>query len=194
MASKDELQTALKQKYGINKNISQSLAKEECERLLSLLKSEPSAVRLIESFTEKNSSLGSKNAYYSRMRSQAENKLISLQAEYHALQQSIKSLEEANTALEARKKQLEQNREKLDADIQRLSYENSNLGLKIKNLTSEKDELAEVNEHLKKDNKLLKNIVDALKLKLAIDVKKLLQYKDNEIRQALAKWFKGIQG
>lgn len=194
MASKDELQTALKQKYGINKNISQPLAKEECERLLFLLNSEPSAVRLIESFAEKNSSLGSKNAYYSRMRNQAENKLTSLQAEYRELEESIKNLEAANTVLEARKKQLEQNRDKLEAEIQSLSSENKTLDSKVQSLTSEKNELAEVNDTLKKDNRLLKNLVDALKLRLAIDIKRILQYKDGEIRQALVKWFKGIQG
>lgn len=39
MPSKSELQTILKEKYGINKNISQSLALEDCENLLAVLPS-----------------------------------------------------------------------------------------------------------------------------------------------------------
>ncbi|MFM6004193.1 MAG: hypothetical protein ACKPB7_13115, partial [Sphaerospermopsis kisseleviana] len=62
MVSKSQVQTVLKQKYGINKNISDVLDKEECERLLTILEDEPIAVKLIESFAEKNSSLGKNNA------------------------------------------------------------------------------------------------------------------------------------
>jgi CRISPR/Cas system CMR subunit Cmr4 (Cas7 group RAMP superfamily) len=50
------------------------------------------------------------------------------------------------------------------------------------------------NDELKKDNKKLKNIVDQIKLKLAIDTKQLLQYKDSEIRQGLIKLFKWTLG
>ena len=56
MTSKDELQTALKEKFGVNKNISQPLSKEECERLLNLLYSEASAAKLVSSYADKNSS------------------------------------------------------------------------------------------------------------------------------------------
>ncbi|MBD2460089.1 hypothetical protein H6G89_03430 [Oscillatoria sp. FACHB-1407] len=61
-------------------------------------------------------------------------------------------------------------------------------------LASEKQELVEVNDQLKKDNKALKNLIDQIKLKIAIDVKNLLRYEDSEIRRALAKWFKSTQG
>jgi hypothetical protein len=40
----------------------------------------------------------------------------------------------------------------------------------------------------------LKNLVDRIKLQIAIDVKKLMQYEDSEIKKALSKWFKGSQG
>ncbi len=64
----------------------------------------------------------------------------------------------------------------------------------IQNLMAQNQELIEVNNQLKKDNKNLKNLVDAIKLRLAIDVKNLLRYEDSEIRIALVKWFKGIEG
>lgn len=194
MASKDELQNTLKEKYGINKNISQTLNKEECEQLLHILASEPSAVKLAEAFALKNSNLGRNNAFYSRMRNQAESKLTILQEEHRELEESIKTLEASKGLLEDKKKQLEQDREKLETEIQRLSARNNTLDTKVKKLALEKDELVEVNDELKRDNKQLKNLVDAIRLKLAVDVKKLMQYEDSEIRKALAKWFKGTQG
>ena len=79
-----------------------------------------------------------------------------------------------------REKEQKQEREKLKA--------------KIQGLLSDKNELIGANEELKKDNKNLKNLVDAIKLRLAIDMNNLLQYEDSEIRKALVKWFKGTQG
>lgn len=61
-------------------------------------------------------------------------------------------------------------------------------------MASEKDELTEANDVLKKDNKALKNLIDQIKLKIAIDVKNLMRYEDSELRKALAKWFKSTQG
>jgi TusA-related sulfurtransferase len=54
MASKGQLQTILMEKYGINKNISAALNKEECEQIIEILDNEPITVKLIESFAEKN--------------------------------------------------------------------------------------------------------------------------------------------
>ncbi|HIK53979.1 MAG TPA: hypothetical protein IGS37_02260 [Synechococcales cyanobacterium M55_K2018_004] len=64
----------------------------------------------------------------------------------------------------------------------------------VKVLASEKDELTAANTQLKRDNKALKNLIDQIKLKIALDVKSLLRYEDSEIRKALAKWFKSMQG
>ncbi|MDM9379822.1 hypothetical protein QUB80_03810 [Chlorogloeopsis sp. ULAP01] len=194
MASKDELQNSLKEKYGINKNISQSLAKEECERLLDVLNHEPSTVKLIESFAQKNSNLGKNNAYFSRMRSQAEKKLESLQKEHQDLEKSIKTLEDSKQELENKKKQLENERIELEADIKSLSLENNSLASKVQNLTSQNDELIDANEQLKKDNKDLKNIVDQIRLRLARDTKLLLKYEDSEIKKALIRLFSWTLG
>lgn len=194
MASKDELQTILKEKFGINKNISQPLMKEECERLISILQSEPSAARLVESYAEKNSSLGRNNANIGGARSRAERKAEALQAEYLQLEKSIASKEEANIALEKRKRLLEEEQRKLEAEVQSLSSGNEALSSKVQSLTTQNDELAVANTQLKKENKDLKNIVDQIRLRLARDTKMLLQYEDNELRKALIRLFRWTLG
>jgi hypothetical protein len=65
--------------------------------------------------------------------------------------------------------------------------ENTNLQNKTKELTQVKDEL-------EKENRYWKNIVDKIRLSMTIDGGKLLKLEDSEIRKALAKWLKGIQG
>lgn len=65
--------------------------------------------------------------------------------------------------------------------------ENTNLQNKTKELNQVKDEL-------EKENRYWKNIVDKIRLSMTIDGGKLLKLEDSEIRKALAKWLKGIQG
>lgn len=61
-------------------------------------------------------------------------------------------------------------------------------------LTTINDQLEKANDRLKKDNKSLKNLIDAIKLKMTIDMQKMMQYEDSEIRKALVKWFNSTQG
>lgn len=164
MTSKAELQTTLKDRYGINKNISQTLTKEQCEQLLLVLETEPSAVRLVESFAEKNESLGRNNAYYGRIRSQAENQLQTLQIKYAQLEES---LENSSDFSSEREQQLEQQNRELERKVR---------------------ELTQVNDELKRDNKMLKNISDALRLRTLKDMKGMLRLEDGELRKALMKW------
>jgi chromosome segregation ATPase len=194
MASKDEFQDALKKKFGVNKNISQPLSKKECERLLALLYSEPSAAKLVESYADKNSSLGRNNANYARARNQTERKFEALQAEYFQLEKSIESIEEANTDLEKRKRLLEEEQRKLEAEVQSLSSKNQSLSSKLQILGTQNHELTVANTQLKKENKDLKNIVDQIRLRLARDTKALLQYEDSEIRKAVITLFKWTLG
>jgi chromosome segregation ATPase len=194
MATKDELQNILKEKYGVNKNISQALDRAQCERLLSLLEQEPSAAKLVESFTQKNSSLGRNNAYYSRMRNQAENKLENLKTEYQELEASIKSLEESKLSLEHKKTILEQEQERLETEIQSLSSRNITLDNQVKTLSTHNTELLGANETLKKDNRRLKMLIDQIKLRLAQDTKELLQYEDNQLRKAIIRLFRWTLG
>ena len=83
---------------------------------------------------------------------------------------------------------------KKNKNIELKNNENSSLESKAKILASENEELIGANDKLKKDNKDLKNLVDAIRFKMAVDMKKLMKYEDSEIRNALVKWFKSTQG
>lgn len=173
MATKSELQSILKEKYGINKNISHALDKEQCERLIFVLEREPSTAKLVESFAEKNASLGQENKSLGSRRYQAEIQLQALKAEYAQLTTSTRTSE---IQISEREKRLEQDKKDLEARIQRLMAEN--------------EKLTKANDELKKDNKALKNLVDQIKLRTVIELKQFLNLEDSEIRQALMKWFK----
>lgn len=194
MVSKDELQTILKDTFGINKNISQPLNQEECERLLDLLKSEPSAFKLVQSYAEKNSYLGRNNANYGRARNQAERKLEALKTQYSQLEQSIESIETANKTMEEKRAMLVAEQKRLQADVQALSSSNQSLASKVQTLTTENDELVSANTQLKKENKDLKNIVDQIRLRLARDTKELLKYEDSQLRKAIIRLFQWTLG
>jgi len=194
VASKNQLQTVLKENYGINKNLTQSLSLEDCENLLMLLNNYPSAEKLVESFVEKNNELSQNNRYYGQRRSQAEKKLEQLQAEYQQNQKSIDELEKANKALQSRKGFLSTEQQQLKAQAEQLTAENQSLSSKIQTLTTRNDELIEANDQLKRDNKELKNIVDQIRLRLARDTKMLLQYEDSELRKAMIRLFRWTLG
>ncbi|MGD1949275.1 MAG: hypothetical protein ACFB14_06475 [Leptolyngbyaceae cyanobacterium] len=194
MHSKKELQTILKEKYGINKNISQSLATEDCQQVLAILQREPSTIKLVESFAEKNTDLGQRNQYFGRLRNNAEKKLQKLQSEYQQLENQIASMEQAKIGLIDRKEIITKETQVLEADIKRLSAEKKILAGKVQTLTTHNDELVEANMQLKKDNKELKNVVDQIRLRLARDTKMLLQYEDSEIRKALIRMFRWTLG
>lgn len=194
MASKDELQTALKERFGINKNISQPLSKEECQRLPDLLDSEPSTAKLVESYAEKNANLGRNNASFGRARTQAEHRFAALQADYLQLEQSIDLMEETKLALVRKKELLEQESTRLEAAVQSLSLKNQSLASRVQALATQNDELTVANTQLKQENKDLKNIVDQIRLRLARDTKALLQYEDSEIRKAIIRLFRWTLG
>ncbi|MBE9076948.1 hypothetical protein IQ241_06500 [Romeria aff. gracilis LEGE 07310] len=166
MPSKSGLQATLKEKYGINKNITQSLSSDDCENLLNVLSAQPSAERVIRSFIEKNIELSANNRYFGQLRSQAEKKNERLQVENQAFK----------------------------AEIDQLATENQGLGSDLQTLTAHNEELIKANDQLKKDNKELKNVVDQIRLRLAQDTKMLLQYEDSEIRKALIRMFRWTLG
>lgn len=192
--SKNQLQTILKENYGINKNVTQPLSLEDCEKLLMLLSNHPSAEKLVESFVEKNNELSQNNRYYGQRRSQAEKKLQQLQAEYQKTQQSIVELEEANKELLNRKGFLSVEQQQLEAQIKTLEAQNKGLSSKIQALTTKNDELTEANDLLKRDNKDLKNMVDEIRLRLAKDINTLLKYEDSELRKAIIRLFRWTLG
>lgn len=194
MPSKNELQDILKEQYGINKNISQSLSLEDCEQLLAVLKNQPSAAKLVESFTSKNSDLSQKNRYFGQLRSQSEKKLGALQEEHRRLEQTIAELESSNNQLGNRKTKLSQTHQNLEAEVKKLTVANQALSTRVQVLNNQNTELTEANDQLKKDNKDLKNVVDQIRLRLAQDTKLLLQYEDSEIRKALIRLFRWTLG
>ena len=194
MRSKKELQTLLKEKYGINKNISQALAAEDCEQVLATLQREPSTLKLVESFADKNTHLGRNNQHFGLLRSNAEKKLQKLQSEYQQIETQVAAVEKARKELIERRALIEKENKLLQADITRLSSEKTHLTSKVQTLTTHNDELVEANTQLKKDNKELKNVVDQIRLRLARDTKMLLQYEDSEIRKALIRLFRWTLG
>lgn len=194
MSSKGQLQTILKEQYGINKNITDSLSLEDCENLLVTLSSQPSTAKLVASFTEKNNELSKNNRYYGQQRSQAEKKFAKLQAEHEQLEKAIAEMEKTNEKLGDRKRNLSAEHEALESEINRLAAENQQLSSKVQTLTTRNDELVEANDQLKRDNKDLKNIVDQIRLRLARDTKMLLEYEDSEIRKALIRLFRWTLG
>ena len=194
MASKSELQSQLKALHNINKNISDSLSRDECADLIEQLSLGTSLNKLVEAYAEKNAALGKNNATIGGDRSRAKKKLETLQAEYAALEASIDTLESTNQALTSRKQQLETDRLILSAEVERITVENTALETQVTNLNLFADKLTDVNDELKKENKTLKNLIDAIRLQLARDVKNLLRYEDSEIRKALVKVFKSTLG
>ncbi|MDV3348152.1 hypothetical protein QGP82_05590 [Leptothoe sp. LEGE 181152] len=194
MPSKKELQAILQNRYGINKNISQPLDTEDCEQLLATLQSQPSAVKLVDSYASKNSELGKSNRHSNQLLSDAEKKLQKLQSEYQYLELQIATMEKAKANLSEPKQVTSKEKATLEAEIKRLTAEKSYLDSKVQNLTTQNDELVDANTQLKKDNKELKNIVDQIRLRLARDTKMLLQYEDSEIRKALIRLFRWTLG
>ncbi len=187
MASKKDLQTQLQDLYKINKNISGPLTRDECEALLLLLAVNPSVTKIVEIFADKNTSLGKNNALFGGQRWRAERQFKTLQLEFNALKDRKSSTNPLNPQLEA-------DRQVLSIEMDKIAAQNKALDEKVKKLSALTDTLTDANEQLKKENKALKNIVDAIRLRLAKDVKQLLNYDDSEIRKALVKVFKSTLG
>ncbi|UKO96663.1 hypothetical protein [Nostoc sp. UHCC 0870] len=88
----------------------------------------------------------------------------------------------------------QQEQEKYTYEVQNLLDTNKVLETKLKNANIQNSELVQANKQLQNDNKVLKNLIDEIKLKLAINTKQLLQYEDSEIRKALIHMFKSTLG
>lgn len=201
MVSKPEIQTILKEKYGINKNISAALSLQESYRLLQLLQDQPSVLHLTESFIAKNTELARNNQNYGMQRSLAEKKrerafreIQKLRSENQQLEVEIEQLQQGNGGLDEYKRQLEEQKIALQQEVTELLEGNQHLIATVGDLSSKNQELLTANKELKKDNKELKNIVDQIRLRLAQDTKVLLQYEDSEIRKAVIRLFRWTLG
>ena len=54
MVSKADLPTQLKDLYKVNKDISGTLTRDECEAMLLVLAENPSAIKIVEAFANNN--------------------------------------------------------------------------------------------------------------------------------------------
>jgi uncharacterized protein (DUF3084 family) len=194
MVSKSDFQQVLKERYGVNKNINGAIAKEDYEFILDILQHQPSMVRLIEVFLAKNNELGKSNRLFGGQRYRAEEKFSRLQEEHQQLEKAIVDLKQSTTHLSDLKAQLKKEHQNLEGQVQTLLTRNQTLTTKVQTLSDQTEELSVANTQLKKDNKDLKNLVDQIRLRLAQDTKKLLQYEDSEIRKALIRLFRQTLG
>lgn len=194
MASKTDLQDILKDQYGINKNITQSLSQDECDQLLELLSNTPSVDRLVAAFVQKNNELSVNNRTFGQQRSNAQKRLERLMKEHQQLEDIIAKQEEKNKVLEQQEKLLSQEEIELQRKIEALNQRNQDLESKVQTLITRNDELVDVNDQLKKENKDLKNIVDQIRLRLARDIDELLRYEDSELRKAMIRLFRWTLG
>jgi FtsZ-binding cell division protein ZapB len=90
--------------------------------------------------------------------------------------------------------EIERQKVQFTAEIAELGDRNKELDKQVKNLYKNHENLREVNELLKQDNKYLKNLIDAIRLKLTQDIRDILKLQDIEMRQAVAKLFKSSRG
>ncbi|MEM8676557.1 MAG: hypothetical protein AAGF83_22235 [Cyanobacteria bacterium P01_G01_bin.67] len=64
----------------------------------------------------------------------------------------------------------------------------------IKKLRNKISELVKVNDDLKKDNKVMKDIVDKIRFKLTVEIKNMLNLKDSQVKKSLVKLLKSTLG
>jgi chromosome segregation ATPase len=114
-------------------------------------------------------------------------RIKSLQQDIKNRDLQIKQLTEQVKNIQPRNELLVKGGDELDGDTKQLVE-------KVKNLEASNQSLVKVSEELKQDNKRLKNIVDAIRLQLAQDMKGILKYPDKDLRQAILKLFKSTQG
>ena len=82
----------LKEIYGINKNISNSLSLEQKEQLLFLLENNETVFTLTQSFVAKNNELANNNRQYGRQREAAKRNLVDEQERNNELNTEVSQL------------------------------------------------------------------------------------------------------
>ena len=82
----------LKQTYGINKNISNSLTPKQKEELLSLLENNETVLNLTQAFVAKNNQLANNNRQYGRQREAAKRNLADEQEKNNELNNEVSQL------------------------------------------------------------------------------------------------------
>jgi chromosome segregation ATPase len=177
MTTQDELQSILKERYGINKNISQALSAEECQRILTLLSSESSTAKLVDSFIGKNRELITNNQQYGRQRTKAENQVqlekekaeaiqVELQASQAAskiLQSSLQTAQQTAIDLQTQLNLAESDSQRLQESIAQMEQSKGKLVDRKQDLAQETSQLEAEIETLMQRSQALENQVGKLK-------------------------------
>ncbi len=103
--------------YGIHDESDALTDVESVRRLVALLESEISTLKLVDSFIAKNRELTTNNQQYGKQRNQALARYEQAQAENRALEASIAEIENSNEGLAARKRELEVEAQRKIAEI-----------------------------------------------------------------------------
>ena len=82
----------LKQIYGINKNITNSLSQEQKEELFSLLENNETVLSLTQSFVAKNKELANNNRQFGKQREDAKRDLLDEQERNNELNTEVSQL------------------------------------------------------------------------------------------------------
>lgn len=203
MLSKSEIQTVLKDKYKINKAITNALQRTECQELLDTLEEGKSVFlqKLIQSFAETNSTLGKNNRILGQQRSRLEKKYKKIEQECQELQGKISDLEIRKNKLKSIETNLSEDNRKIEQEIDELKAQKQELQKRLHTAQKEKQEISsknkqliDVNGVLKRENRDLKNINDALRLKFAQEMARLMNLENSEIRKGLLKLVHLISG
>ena len=88
----DDIATKLKEIYGINKNISNSLTLEQKKELFFLLENNETVLTLTQSFVAKNNELANNNRKYGRQRETAKRNLVDEQEKNSELNTEVSQL------------------------------------------------------------------------------------------------------
>ena len=87
-----DIANKLKEIYGINKNISNSLTEEQKEDLFFLLENNETVLTLTQSFVAKNNELANNNRKYGRQRETAKRNLVDEQERNNELNTEVSQL------------------------------------------------------------------------------------------------------
>jgi hypothetical protein len=196
MAVKAELQNILKERYGINKNISQPLSALECQQLIRLLSSETGVAKVVESFIDKNKELVTKNQQLGKRNVKLVEKVEVEQEKATVLQNELKlarmELQNRQGGVSSIPNPSEESG--IDNQVPVLTDRLKMLEREMNTLASDNKKLVEVNDDLKKDNNEMKNIVDAIRLRFSLEVEQVLESDNNGIRKAITQMYRSVLG
>jgi predicted nucleic acid-binding Zn-ribbon protein len=196
MAVKAELQNILKERYGINKNISKPLSVVECQQLITLLSSETGVAKVIESFIDKNEELANTSRKLGKRNVKLAKEIEVEQEKATVLQNELKL---ARMELQNRQGGVSpipnpSEASSIDNQVPILTDRLKMLEREMNTLASDNKKLVEVNDELKKDNNEMKNIVDAIRLRFSLEVEQVLKSDNNGIRKAIIQMYKSVLG